>query len=391
MDEQRNPFVVDRTDAAAAVAAGAVEPIGRARELEAVDAMLDALASGGDAMPVLLAGRSGVGTSTIAAAVDARATARDWCCGTVTVPVGDPLRDVVASAFAAALQVFAQRRPGAAALRVAADALAGFAPAVVDALPVPVTHEALAVSRGDLGRDLRRLLANVADAMRELVGRGFVIVLDDLHAAEAADAAALVAAFADAGRDAQPVALVAAGTATLHRVAADAGEPGVVLDVGPLGAADVEAVLAAGASWTPAAAQVVARSTAGYPQLVLLYAHAAWAAATSAPAGGPIYEDAVNAGAPVARDLLARTVLAPAYDVSGAARRYLRAVAEADDLVDAATVARRLGDTTRFGSGASQLAILADDLVRRGLLATTDGVHLTFAHPAGRSYVLSWE
>lgn len=389
MDEQRNPYAIGRIDATASRAPDASEPVGRARELEAIDAMLDALAAGGEARPVLLAGRSGVGTSTIAAAVGVHAAARDWCCGTVTVSAGEPLRDVVAHAFAGALHELASRRPGAAALRVAADALAGFAPAVVDALPVPVTHEALAVSRGDLGRDLRRLLAQVADALRDLVGRGLVIVLDDLHAAAADEAAAVLGAFADAGRDAQPVALVAAGTPTLHRVAADAGEAGVVLDVGPLGPADVEALLATGAAWTPAAVQAVARATAGYPQLAVLYAHAAWAAATDPTA--PIDEDAVAAGAPVARELLAARVLAPAYDVGGGARRYLRAVAEADDPVDAGTIARRLGDTTRFGSGASQLALLGDDLVRRGLLATTDGAHLVFAHPAGRSFVLSWE
>ena len=54
---------------------------------------------------------------------------------------------------------------------------------------------------------------------------------------------------------------------------------------------------------------------------------------------------------------------------------------------------------TRLPSGTCEMpsaarpftAELVVDLVRRGVLATADGSHLTFSHPAARSYVLSWE
>ena len=69
----------------------------------------------------------------------------------------------------------------------------------------------------------------------------------------------------------------------------------------------------------------------------------------------------------------------------------LHGVEHADDPADSEVIARRLGDTTRFGSGASQMTELRDDLVRRGLLSNADGTHLAFVHPAARSFVLSWD
>lgn len=384
MDEARNPFQLEADDR--------VEPFGRVRELETIDAMLERLAAGRAATPVLLAGRSGAGCSTLLRAAEHRADAHDWHYGAASVAHDEPLRDAVARAIAAALTVFAARRPGAAGLRTAVDAVAGFAPSAIDDLPIAVSHDALAVPRGDLSRDLRRLLLEIADGLRDLVGRGVLVAIDDLHRADPADAVATLRVFAEVMQDGQPVGLVAAGTPTLRWFAVSADLAPALVDVGPLAASDVavlvtERVRAAGAEATAAAAGAVARSTAGYPALVVLYAHAAWNAA----GGDVLDEPSVSAGAPAARDLLANLVLAPALAVPAAARRYLRAVAEADDPADSAEVARRLGDTTRFGSGASQLTILRDDLVRAGILATVDGTHLAFAHPAARSYVLSWE
>jgi len=77
--------------------------------------------------------------------------------------------------------------------------------------------------------------------------------------------------------------------------------------------------------------------------------------------------------------------------VSPTTRHSLRAVAEAEDPAASDLIARRLGDTTRFGSGASQMPEVSDEFVRRGLHSTVDGMHLAFVHPAARSFVLSGE
>jgi hypothetical protein len=238
------------------------------------------------------------------------------------------------------------------------------------------------------------LVARVADSMRELVGRGLLVVLDDLHRADPLEAATVLRTLGGAMRDGHPVGLVAAGSAAVrHVLALGALDTEVdVVDVAPLHPAEVVALVTArardaGVQVEAGAAEAIAKATAGYPQLVLLYAGAAWDAAP----GPSITAADVGAGAATARDRLARLVLAPAFTVPPTARRYVRAVAEADDPVDSEQIARRLGDTTRFGSGASQMDRTRDELVRAGLLSTVDGTHLAFVHPAARSFVLSWE
>jgi hypothetical protein len=267
-----------------------------------------------------------------------------------------------------------------------------FSPHVLAELPVPVMPSSIDVVRGDLQRDLRRLIGRVSDSLRELVGRGLLVILDDLHRADPLEAAAVLRTFDAAMRDGQPVGLIAAGTATLRHAIALTEVEFEVLEVAPLHPGDCASLVIglarlAGVEMEPAAGAAIAKATAGYPQLVLLYAAAAW---DTAP-GPTIVAADVAAGAAVARDRLARLVLTPAFSVSPAARRYLRAVAEAEDPVAGDLIARRLGDTTRFGSGASQMTEVRDELARRGLLSAADGTHLAFVHPAARSFVLSWE
>jgi hypothetical protein len=393
MDHALNPFDPARRHDPDAL-------VGRERELGLIDAMVARLAASAPAAPVVFCGRAGVGRTAVLEAVARRAAAHDWYAGLAAAELDEPLRDGVARAFARALTALAARRPGASGLRAAAEAVVAFSPHVLAELPVQVMASAGDVARGDLERDLRRLVGRVADSMRDLVGRGLLIVIDDLHRADPLDAAALLRTLSAAMRDGHPVGLVAAGTITLrHAVALGAPDTdsdtasGIdPVDVAPLPPADAAQLVVAlarptGVELETGAADAIAKATAGYPELLLLYAGAAW---DSAP-GPTITAADVAAGAAVARDRLARLVLTPAFAVSPAARRYVRAVAEADDPADSDLIARRLGDTTRFGSGASQMTELRDDLVRRGLLSTADGTHLAFVHPAARSFVLSWD
>ena len=385
MDEAQNPFLAQHGRAPRGI-------VGRDDEFAAIDELLDATASGAGAAPLVFCGRSGVGTTVVVRSVEAVALERDWYAGFASPNLDEPLRETVARAFAAALTSFAARRPGAAAVRSAAEAVAGFCPYVIDDLPGAVAAAAVDTPRGSLGRDLRRLIASVGDGLRDLVGRGLVLVIDDLHRAQSDEIVDLFEAFTESMRDGQPVTLIAAGTPTLGYLATRAGIGGRVFDIAPLIAADARDLVrdwaaSEGVTIDDDAVDAIVASTAGYPALVLLYAHAAWNMA----AGPTVTAADVAAGAAVARDRLARDVLAPRFALAAAARRYVRAVAEADDPADSDAIARRLGDTTRFGNGASQLTELRDELVRRGVLTNINGARLAFAHPAARSYVLSWE
>ncbi len=385
MDHARNPFDARRRHDPASL-------VGRDRELGVVDALLGRLATGAPSAPVVFCGRAGTGRTALLEAVTVRAADHDWYAGMASPERIEPLRDTVARGFARALGALAARRPGASGLRGAAEAVVAFSPHVLTELPVPVMPASLDVVRGDLERDLRRLIGRVADNLRELVGRGLVVVIDDLHEAEPLEVVALLRTFDTSMRDGQPIGLVVGGTPTLRHVAAGADLDLEIVEVAPLSPVDsARLVMAraqqAGVEMEPGAGDAVAKATAGYPELVLLYAGAAW---DTAP-GPTITAADVAAGAAVARDRLARFVLTPAFTISPAARRYVRAVAEADDPVDGELIARRLGDTTRFGSGASQLTELRDELVRRGLLSVAQGNRLAFVHPAARSFVLSWD
>ena len=381
-----------RTKLAVAIAPPLIVLVGRERERDIVDALLDHLAAGAPTEPLVFCGRGGVGRSAVLERVASRAADHDWYTGLAVAELTEPVRDVVARAFARALTALAARRPGASGLRSAAEAVVAFSPHVLAELPVPVMPSSIDVVRGDLERDLRRLVVKVADSMRELVGRGLLVVIDDLHRADALEVAAVLRTFGASMRDGQPIGLVAGGTATLRHVVALAELDADIVEIAPLSPTDTARLVislahAAGVEMEPAAGDAIAGATAGYPELVLLYAGAAW---DTAP-GPTITAADVAAGAAVARDRLARLVLAAAFTVSPAARRYVRAVAEAEDPADSELIARRLGDTTRFGSGASQMTELRDDLVRRGLLSLLDRTHLAFVHPAARSYVLSWD
>jgi hypothetical protein len=384
MDEARNPFDP--------FAAHAALLVGRSAELQLVDDTVTQLAAGRSAVPVLLAGRSGAGTSTLLGALGPAAERHDWHTGVAPALPDEPLREAVGRAFARALTSFAARRPGAHGVRAAADALVAFAPRAATELPVAADPGHFDEARGDLARDLRRLLSRTGDALRDLVGRGFVVVIDDLHAADPVDAIALVATAAEAMRDGVPVAIVAGGTPTLRWFARAAGTPDALHEVRPLDVAAVTELLRTATARAHGgiddrAIEAVAHATAGYPQLVVLYAQAAWRVA-----GGPIITgDDVAVAAEEARTRLAQAVLGPAFALDAASRRYLRAVAEAGDPADSVLLDRRLGDTTRFGAGSSPRTELRDALVRRGLLSNLDGTHLGFAHPAARSYVLSWQ
>lgn len=385
MDHERNPFDASRRYGPDAL-------VGRQHELGIVDVLLDRLAAGAPAGPIVLCGRAGVGRTAILEAAAARAAGRDWYAGLAAPELAEPLRDGVARAFARALTALSARRPGASGLRSAAEAVIAFSPHVLAELPVPMMPSSIDVVRGDLQRDLRRLIGRVSDSLRELVGRGLLVMIDDLHRADPLETAAVLRTFDAAMRDGQPIGLIVAGTAALRHVVALTDVALEVLEIAPLqpgaGAGLVIGLAQqAGVEMEPAAGAAIAKATAGYPQLVLLYAAAAW---DTAP-GPTIAAADVAAGAAVARDRLARLVLTPAFSVPSAARRYVRAVAEAEDPADSDLIARRLGDTTRFGSGASQMTELRDELVRRGLLSTADGTHLAFVHPAARSFVLSWE
>ena len=126
------------------------------------------------------------------------------------------------------------------------------------------------------------------------------------------------------------------------------------------------------------AVRAVGDKSVGSPLLVQALASAAW----DASSGDSVTAEHVEAGRGRAESLFVEEYVAPLLDrLAPAERRYLRAMAELrHQRLDSLVVARKLGDTTRFGES-STLAAVRDGLLRAGLLWSPDGQELRFTLP----------
>jgi hypothetical protein len=232
------------------------------------------------------------------------------------------------AARAAATQL-ARRRPGATAVRELARLCAG----------PPATDAAGA-------RRLALALGEAADESR----CGLLLAIDDVdRGGDDAFAVALSAA----SRRALPCLLL-----TSARPGFDPDEEFVHVDLGPLGEAELGELLAA--SRGP---ERRSEDGAGGVELVDRLADCS--------DGWPGLAGAM-AAAPPERwpQLLEQVVGERLRHLAPAERRYLETVAHLPAPVSATSVARALGDSTRFGGGGSTLEATREALVQAGLLVT---------------------
>jgi hypothetical protein len=226
-----------------------------------------------------------------------------------------------------------------------------------------------AAAAGDPGR-LGDTLLELGDAALD-VGRGLVVLADDLHRAPDVDAVA--EASARVAARGLPVAVVAAcappGWMDEHRV----------LPMRPLTSAEIGELLqgtagARGGSFADGAVAAIEELSGGNPRLVRAYGRHAW---DGAP-GSVVDAAAVEVARPVAEARLAATFYGPRLGaLSGPERRFLQALAAfggAD--VPLESVARKLGDVNRFQPEQSQTARVRDALIAAGLVYTPDGERL---------------
>ena len=251
-----------------------------------------------------------------------------------------------------------------------------------------------AVGRADSGNpdiDLSELLEELGTTTRAL-GRGTLILIDEMQDVPAAELATVNAAIHAVGQGADPlpVLLVGAGLPSLPEVLSAATSYAERLyeytALGQLDPADAHTALTKpaldmGVAWAGDALVVIDEFASGYPYFIQTGGKYAW---DYAPAS-PITADDARVG----------LVAAQAEIDSGLYRaRWQRATPQQRTLM--ATLAQLGGDDptlmsdigTRMGKDRAKLSVARDQLIKKGLIYAPERGHIAFTVPGMAAYIL---
>lgn len=217
---------------------------------------------------------------------------------------------------------------------------------------------------------------------------GLVVTLDEVHLAAREDLATLTAALQRHVPDGWPVVFAAAGLPSLRdpRSSVTYLERGEWHELGPLGPDDTREALTepatlAGRPMDPAAADLLAAATGGYPYAIQVFGHHAWRASTGSTS---ITKDHARQAVSAAQADLAGGLYAGRWhDASPKEREYLAAMAdELDEYGSAAhaDIARRLGTKP------TALSYLRARLLAKGTIFS-DGASLRFLVPGMGAWI----
>jgi hypothetical protein len=251
-----------------------------------------------------------------------------------------------------------------------------------------------AVGRADTGNadvDLAELLDELGRTTLAL-GRGALILIDEMQEVAPAELAALNTAFHAVGQGADPlpVLIVGAGLPSLPEVLSTATSYAERLYeysvLGPLDAQAAHDALTKPAAdlevqWSPAALAVVDNFARGYPYFIQTGGKFGWDYA----AGSPITAEDTTAGLAAAQ----REIDAGLYRV-----RWQRATPQQRDLMRA--VAGLGGDagatmsavSAELGKERTKLSVARDQLIKKGLIYAPERGRVAFTVPGMASYVL---
>lgn len=303
---------------------------GRREQRHALALALDELASGRATEGVLYRGLVGAGRSALLAEAAALGSERGWLVAELDTRRG--ASQALHAAATAVTDALRTRRPGALTVR-----------ALQESLTEGAEPDATAAA---VARRLGRQLAEAAEECRTTV----LLVVDDADRWGEVTAGALNGLLAPARR-ALPLLTVASILPGI-----EPHENTVVSELGPL---DLDDLADVGLDLGPAARQRLAEASGGWPAVVrslLGHPEADW------PILGIDYFEQITAA------------LRPAE------RRYLEAVVSlGPHAVPIGTVAKALGDSTRFSAESSTLAGVRATLVERGLLQQCPGDRVDIA------------
>lgn len=235
------------------------------------------------------------------------------------------------------------------------------------------------------------LLHDAASRCRARGGAGFVLFLDELHAATRGDTAIFLNALQnlEGARADNPLAVLGAGLPSTPEELTRAATFGERSAFVPLALLDRDAATQAlrapatelEVGWTDEAVAAVEAEARGYPYFLQLLAHAAWDHARPS-VGAEVTALDVAQGLPAARDQLAAMYRARWRAASPQEQQLMAAMARTgEEEVRRAEIARGMGRSTR------EISVPRDRLLDKGVIEPAGHGLLRFTLPGFADYV----
>lgn len=386
MDPVRNPF---------APGAGQRPPelVGRERELDAFEVVLERVARGRPERSLVLTGLRGVGKTVLLTELRSMAVRNGWGAGKVEARPDADLRRPLSAALHRAIRDLAVRHRAPDRVEEVLAVLKAFSLKANPAgtklrdrwqpgIEVPAAQGR--ADSGDIEIDLVELFTEVAELAAD-VGSGIALLIDEMQDVRPEDISALCAACHELSQSGAPLVVVGAGLPHLPAVLSASKSYSERLfryvRIDRLDRSDADRAVMAPiereeADISPDALEALFTVSGGYPYFVQAYGKASWDAAVRAP----ITDQDVQLAAPEAETELAVGFFGSRYErATPAEREYLRAMAEIvegrDEAAPTSSVAEYLERKP------SSLSPARDSLMKKGLVYSGERGQIAFTVP----------
>jgi hypothetical protein len=386
MDPRKNPY---------APGAGTKPPalVGRDRQLESFDVLLERLENGYAEQSMIITGLRGVGKTVLLDVFREKAERRDWATVEWEIERRTAFAPKVAAhARKALLQIAPKARWKERALRAAATLKSftlTFNPDGALSAGLDVDPQAGSADSGSLPEDLTDLFVALGEAARDH-GVGVILLMDEIQFLEQHELEGLIVALHRCARRSLPITLVGAGLPQMPRLAGEAkscserlfrfvGIGALAPDTFARDALELPAD-ALGVAYAPDAVSHIVTYTQGYPYFLQEYGRIVW----DESSGSPISEDDARMVQPLVEERLDESFFrVRAERTTELELRYLFAMAELGPEAHRATVvARRIGRTVE------QAGPVRSRLIDKGLLYTPGHGLAAFTVPQFDRYML---
>ncbi len=386
MDPRRNPY---------APGAGTKPPalVGRDRQIESFDILLERLENGYAEQSMIVTGLRGVGKTVLLDVFREKAEARDWATVEWEIEKNSAFAPKMAAQVRRALLQIAPKARWTDRLLRAASILKSFTITFASdgALTAGLDVEALD-GRGDSGvlpEDLTDLFVAIGEAARDQ-GVGVVFLIDEIQFLRPAELEALIIALHKCTRRSLPITLVGAGLPQIPRLAGEARSYSERLfrfpRIGELDATtDARDALilparSLGIEFEPEAVGFMVEYTQGYPYFLQEYGQIVW----DETSASPVTADDVGSVLPLVESSLDESFFrVRTQRTTELELRYLYAMAElGPEPRRASEVARRIDRTVE------QAGPIRSRLIDKGLLYTPGHGYAAFTVPQFDRYML---
>ncbi len=385
MDARKNPY---------APGAGTKPPalVGRDREIEAFDVLLERLENGYPEQSMIITGLRGVGKTVLLDVFRDAAETRDWATVEWEVEKTAPFAAKVAAQVRRALVQIEPKARWTDRLLKAASILKSFTLTFDSDGSISAALDIDALDgvgdSGTLSEDLSDVLVAVGEAARDH-GVGVIFLIDEIQFLKSADLEALIVALHRCARRSLPLTLVGAGLPQMPRLAGEAKSYSERLfrfigigQLHPVEARDAIVLPAAarGVGFEESASAFVVGYTEGYPYFLQEYGRIVW----DESSGSPVTLADVESALPLVEAKLDSSFFrVRAERTTELELRYLYAMAElGPEPHRASEVARRIQRTVE------QAGPVRSRLIDKGLLYTPGHGLAAFTVPQFDRYML---